>query len=99
MYSSDAQGALFNKDKTELIMVPCGYYGFFAVPNGVTNISRWAFEGCDNLTSVAFSDGVTTISDYAFNYCDSLSSITIPVSVTSFGFIHECPNLVDVYYA
>ena len=53
---------------------------------GLTSISRSAFGGCQNLTSVIIPDGVLTIEDGAFVACLELTSIVIPNSVTSIGF-------------
>lgn len=55
------------------------------IPNHITNISDWAFCGCESLTSITIPDSVTSIGEYAFNYCTSLESIIIPDSVTSIG--------------
>lgn len=55
------------------------------IPNHITNISDWAFCGCESLTSITIPDSVTSIGEYAFNYCTSLESIIIPNSVTSIG--------------
>lgn len=51
---------------------------------GVTNICRFAFFGCKNLTSVTIPEGVTSIGSYAFNACN-LTSMEIPASVTAIG--------------
>ena len=46
-------------------------------------IGRYAFYGCNGLTSVTIPNGVTSIGVYAFGSCHDLTSITIPNSVTS----------------
>lgn len=46
------------------------------IPNGVTEISSYAFYRCTGLTSVTISDSVTSISHYAFKTCTGLTSIT-----------------------
>ena len=51
----------------------------------VTSISRYAFNGCKNLTSVVIGNNVTSIGDDAFFGCSRLTSIEIPNSVTSIG--------------
>ena len=65
------------------------------IPNGVTSIGHYAFEGCESLTSVTIPDGVTSIGHYAFSGCTSLTSVTIPDSVTSIGdfAFYRCTSL------
>ncbi len=53
------------------------------IPEGVTSIGSYAFDGCYGLTSVTIPNGVTTIGNNAFNSCSYMVSITIPNSVTT----------------
>ena len=55
------------------------------IPNSVTYIDSYAFNGCSGLTSVAIGNGLTFIGGSAFKGCSGLTSITIPNSVTSIG--------------
>lgn len=55
------------------------------IPNSVTVIGEWAFEGCTSLTSITIPDSVTKIENWAFSMCKGLTSITIPDSVTKIG--------------
>ena len=55
------------------------------VPNTVTTIGSYAFNGCTSLTSITIPSSVTSIGSYAFDRCTSLTSITIPSSVTTIG--------------
>ena len=68
------------------------------IPNGVTNISSYAFSGCSGLTSVTIPASVTGIGDVAFSRCSGLTSVTIPVSVTSIGngAFDGCSGLTSV---
>ncbi len=68
------------------------------IPNGVTSIASYAFEGCNSLTSVTIPDTVTSIGSYAFEWCSSLENLAIGNGVTTIGnkaFIY-CPNLTHL---
>ena len=69
------------------------------IPNSVTAIGDYAFEGCTGLTSIDIPNSITSIGDNAFQDCHGLTSIVIPNSVTEindFAF-YECTGLTDVY--
>ena len=53
------------------------------IPNDVTSIGDFAFEGCNRLASINIPNSVTSIGDNAFFNCHELTSITIPNSVTN----------------
>jgi hypothetical protein len=57
------------------------------IKDGVTNIVKWAFSSCYNLTSVTIPSSVTKIEAYAFRSCSALTTIAIPDCVT---VIEEC---------
>ena len=68
------------------------------IPNSVTSITRYAFQGCSGLTSVTIPNSVTSIGEYAFDGCSGLTSVTIPDSVTSIseGLFSGCDGLASV---
>ena len=83
---SSADGVLYNKNKTKLIVYPIQKADTaFAIPNSVTIIDEAAFFLCGNLTNVTIPNSVKTISDAAFAYCDGLKNVTIPNSVATIG--------------
>ena len=68
------------------------------IPEGVTVIGSYAFNGCKSIESITIPDGVTKIGAEAFSYCGSLQSITIPKSVTQIGrsAFFDCHNLSKI---
>ena len=69
-----------------------------SIPNSVTSIGDYAFEGCSGLTSVTIPNSVTSIGGGAFYGCSGLTSVTIPNSVTSIGggAFSGCSGLTSV---
>ena len=96
-YSSDKHGVLFNYDKTELVRCPAAISGTYEIPNGVTTLDSFAFEGCELLTGVSIPDGVVRIGESAFAYCKGLTSIAIPEGVTTIGefMFVNCASLME----
>ena len=70
------------------------------IPDGVTAIKTYAFNGCSSLQSITIPDSVTSIGHYAFEDCSSLQRVTISDSVTSIGqnAFYKCAALKTVNY-
>ena len=68
------------------------------IPEGVTEISDYAFIGCTELTSVTIPEGVTSIGEYAFFYCTRLTNIVIPKGVTTIAdnAFEYCKRLASI---
>lgn len=68
------------------------------IPESITKIGNFAFEGCSGLTSVTIPNTVTSIGDNAFEDCSGLTSIVIPNSVTEIGAVafEGCTGLTSV---
>jgi hypothetical protein len=84
VYGSE-DGALFNRDKTTLLLCPEGKSGNYTIPSSVTSVAYCALESCKKLTAVTIPDSVTSIGEWAFKNCSGLTSITIPGSVKTIG--------------
>ena len=95
---SDDGKILYNKDKTELISCCPDVIGDITIPDSVTTIDMYAFNGCLNLTSVIIPDSVTSIDYSVFRNCSSLTSVIIPDSVTTIGdfAFQGCYNLGSI---
>ena len=77
-------GNLYTKDGKTLVQYAIGKTATaFIVPDSVTSIGSYAFNGCSSLTSVTINGG--SIGSYAFHACTSLTSVTIGDSETSIG--------------
>lgn len=62
-----------------------GMGGDVVIPDGITSISKYAFRGCKEITSVHIPDGVTDIGVYAFSHCSGLTQIVMPNSLKTIG--------------
>ena len=51
----------------------------------ITKIGDWAFDSCNDITSITIPNSVTSIGKGAFWDCDGITSVIIPNSVTSIG--------------
>ena len=52
------------------------------LPEGLTEIGNYLFQGCTALRAVIIPGTVERIGRYAFSYCKKLDSVSIPASVT-----------------
>ena len=75
-------GLLLTKDGKTLV---AGVSGDVTIPDGVTTIGEYAFDGIVWLMSVTMPDSVTAIGESAFNWCTNLKSVKMSNSVTSIG--------------
>ena len=66
VYCSDANGIMYNKDQTKIILVPACLEGSYTVPASVTGIREYAFYSCSNLT-VYFTGDMPVVEEYAFD--------------------------------
>jgi hypothetical protein len=97
MAYSSVDGVLFNQSKTTLVECPGGKVGSYTIPNNVTNIGDYAFDGCGRLTSVSIPDSVTDVGVGAFSRA-GLTSVTIPNGVPNIGSeaFSGCSSLTSV---
>lgn len=63
LYYAERDGAVFNKDMTELVYYPAalvGDDGVYAIPEGVTTVAEGAFDD-SHVSSIVFPDSLQTI--------------------------------------
>ncbi len=75
---SSADGVLYNKDQTSLIVYPAGKTGdSYDIPDSVTSLGARAFRNC-LMKTVNIPASVTSIGgDYVFSFCRSLEAINV----------------------
>jgi uncharacterized repeat protein (TIGR03803 family) len=68
------------------------------IPNSVTDIGPWAFNGCTDLIALSLGNGLISIEEDAFYGCTSLTNVTIPDNVINIGSwaFSDCTNLMSV---
>ncbi len=77
----------------------CNKLTSITIPDSVTSIGSYAFDGCSGLTGeLKIPNSVTSIASSAFYKCTGLTSITIPDSVTSIASwtFFGCTGLTNI---
>ena len=83
-YSSDANGVLYNKNKSAIVRCPpATTMTSFTIPESVTSIGDYAFKDCSGINSITLPSNLTTIGNSAFSDCSSLQGLTLPNNLTT----------------
>lgn len=80
--------------------------GKIIIPDGITEIehssdlSRGAFNGCTEITSIYFTANLTRIGGTAFFGCTGLTSVEFPASLTAIGgwTFYKCNSLTSIEF-
>lgn len=86
---ASVDGILYNKAKTEFIHIPDAIAGDITIPDGVTTIWNYAFNGRTNLTSITIPNSVMSIGGDAFSWCTSLTSAMFEGTVAEWNAIDK----------
>ena len=91
-------GALYNRNKTELYSVLSANTGTFTVPSSVTTILPDAFAR-SAITRVVFEGDISEIGAYTFDGCAQLEEIVLPEGVFTIGdyAFRDCSALKKIY--
>ena len=70
------------------------------IGKNITKIGDFAFEGCEELTSIQLGENVQHIGSYAFAECAKLQSFVIPASVKKIQIyaFKNCSSVKEVYF-
>lgn len=68
------------------------------IPDGVVTIGKYAFSGCENLTTIIIPSSVACIEECAFFHCTNLKNILISEGVSEIGYLSfcSCSGLVNL---
>lgn len=72
--------------------------GEVVIPEGVTTICDYVFQGNEEITSVVLPESLKKIEDSAFSKCTGLVSVVVPAGVTSIedSAFYGCTGLTSV---
>ena len=95
-FSEPTSNPLLNSGELYLDRAPAEN---IVIPNGVTNIGRYAFFACANLTSIEIPGSIVDIGKDAFYNCKKLESVYITDIAAWFDIVFSTPKSNPLYYA
>lgn len=96
-FYTSLNGVLYNKNQTEVIIVPGGKMGEIVLKSNVSKIGSFAFWGCKYISTVVIPNSVLSIGEQAFTY-SGLTTLQIPNSITKIetGTFKNCNYLSSI---
>ena len=74
-------GAVYNREKTELYHVFDGTSGEFVIPSGVKYVNENAFINCSKLTKIVINNDLSEFNANLYG-CTSLKALEVPANIT-----------------
>ena len=94
-YSSDKYGNIYTKDKSALLY-GTPYASVVNIPKGVLEITEYAFERNNKISSVNIPEGVEKIGEGAFKECTQLTAASISGGAIGSDAFKGCTQLTNV---
>lgn len=67
------------------------------IPEGVTKVDDWAFDGCSRLEYIEFPNSLVSLGKWAFYNCRSIKNLNIPRNLTEIAYT-ALPGLSGLVY-
>ncbi len=96
---SSLDGILYNKTKTEIILVPKAISGSVTIPSSIIRIGASAFSSCSNLKSITLPSTVTSIGNHAFSGCNNLETVNYLGTIDQWAMIHFNGYIDYMFYS
>ena len=90
-------GIVYNRDKSQMLIVPKQISGAITLPETLTDISEGCFAYCDKITSLLFPESVSKIPNRCFEYCDQLVVASFLGEISEVGerAFYNCSSLLS----
>ena len=95
---TEENGVIFNAEKTALIGCSQQLSGKYIVPDGITEISSYAFAGQTAVSEIVLPQNLQVMGANAFEGCANITSIAVPnrIRVIPANAFSGCTELVSV---
>ncbi len=95
MFYTSCEGALYDKELTELIVYPFGCKNTeYFMPDTVESVAC-EFD-CPYLVSVSLSDNLVAVDGFIFSGCDSLQKISVGKNTRELEKFSNCGNIKEI---